>query len=154
MGRYYAAPQLIPINTTGDVIYAAAGNAVFPAIGLLTSYAPPNIQHWSLDEITLSCSISNPDSALAGLFLGSFQTGQPQILSLTGPTSQLWIPAVTYINIYAGIASAPFNPWRTLKFKEPYKMGPGQQVAIYGCSANDAAVLFNGYASIRYNVDQ
>ena len=123
----------------------------FPLLKRLVTYQ--FTQDYNLVAGTLSCSIINTSTAVAGLFLGRDLGEQVDIgqQSDTQTASDIYISQLTHQNSTA-TTIAPLSRTNTIAFSGDTSFIPiqaGTRVAVYACGANDADNLYSAVINLH-----
>jgi hypothetical protein len=145
LSRNNIQSQMLIAQTTGDAI-----NTAFPFIKRLATINYES--DTGLIGLTISSSILNLSSGVAGIFIG--QT-QGEIINLTQSSStsvpaNIFISQITHQNSAVG-SNAPAARTNSLAFGEATSIIPlraGSGISIYACSDNNPANLFAAALSI------
>ena len=138
--------RVLTLNTD-----ATAVNASFPTLRRLLTYQ--FTQSYQLVAISLSCSIVNVDTAVAGLFVGRDLGEQINIQqqSDTQVASDIFISQLTHQNSTLATI-APLSRTNTISFagdKQFIQIEGGSRLALYGCGTSNANSFFSAVVNLH-----
>jgi len=125
--------------------------ADFPTIKRLLSYQ--FTQSYYLVAVTISCSIVNTDTAVAGLFFGRDLGEQVNIAqeSDTQTASDIYISQLTHQNSTVSTI-APLSRTNTIAFsgdQQFIRVQAGSRLALYGCGINNSNNLYSAVINLH-----
>lgn len=138
--------RVLTLDTDGSVV-----NSTFPTLRRLVTYQ--FTQSYLLVAATLSCSIVNTQSSVAGLFFGRDLGDEVDIgqQSDTQVASDIYISQLTHQNSTVATI-APLSRTNTIAFsgdKQFIQVQGGSRLAIYGCGANNAGNLYSAVINLH-----
>ena len=138
--------RVLTLNTDGTVV-----NSAFPTLRRLLTYQ--FTQSYQLVAISLSCSIVNVDTAVAGLFVGRDLGEQINIQqqSDTQVASDIFISQLTHQNSTLATI-APLSRTNTISFagdKQFIQIEGGSRLALYGCGTSNVNSFFSAVVNLH-----
>lgn len=138
--------RILTLDTDGTAV-----NAVFPTLRRLVTYQ--FTQSYNLIALSLSCSIANTTTNVAGLFVGRDLGAQVNIQqqSDTQVASDIFISQLTHQNSTI-TTIAPLSRTNTIGFsgdRQFIQIEGGSRLALYGCGDNDANNLYAAVVSLH-----
>lgn len=145
------AGKLIETRVLTLDVNGATVNSSFPTLRRLVTYQ--FTQSYQLIAVSLSCSIVNVDTAVAGLFFGRDMGEQINIeqQSDTQTASDIFISQLTHQNSTL-TTIAPLSRTNTVAFsgdKQFIQIQGGSRLALYGCATSNANTFFSAVVNIH-----
>jgi len=138
--------RVLTLDVDGNTCFAD-----FPTIKRLLSYQ--FTQSYYLVAVTISCSIVNTDTAVAGLFfgrdLGPIVNIEQQ--SDTQTASDIYISQLTHQNSTVATI-APLSRTNTIAFsgdQQFIQIQAGSRLALYGCGTNNSNNLYSAVINLH-----
>ena len=138
--------RVLTLDVDGNTCFAD-----FPTIKRLLSYQ--FTQSYYLVAVTISCSIVNTDTAVAGLFFGRDLGPVVNIeqQSDTQTASDIYISQLTHQNSTVATI-APLSRTNTIAFsgdQQFIQIQAGSQLALYGCGTNNSNNLYSAVINLH-----